>query len=359
MDIKTKTAGQFIKQGSLHAFAIAAVFVILCTSCNFPGSGTEATEAVRMITSTPTTTSDVGETIEPVQRKVLFYAAQESEDWAMRKLMGEVILLAEESGLVVENVNQISEEDIQSDVFLIFVFEDDPGIENYASRFTEIQFIGVGISNITPSSNISLIGENGLRKDQQAFVAGYISAMVAEDWRAGVVSIGESEENGAIEEGFLNGARYFCGLCRPAFPPFYEYPQSTHLDSNGQGWGSVVGIIRENKLGVIYLAPIGVFESTVSEWTQIDSAIIGDGPRPEIVPESQWMAAVQFTALEGLQTIWNDLLAGKGGFQIQWELQIVEVNRDLLSSGREQEALALIEDLAAGFVDTGFELQDE
>ncbi len=359
MDIKTKVARHFIKWGSIHAFTIASVFMILCTSCNFPGDDAEATEAEQLSTSTPTAENDVEATTRPVQRKVLLYAAQESEDWAMRQLRGGVIELAEESGLVVESLNQISEEDIQGDVSLIFAFEEDPGIVNYASRFREVQFIGVAIPNITTSVNISLIGENEPRSDQQAFAAGYIAAMVAEDWRAGVVSIGESDSVRAIEEGFLNGARYFCGLCRPAFPPFYEYPRSTHLDSNGQGWGSVVGIIRENKLGVIYLAPIGVFESSVSEWTQIDSAIIGDGPRPEIVPESQWIAAVQFTALEDLQTIWNDLLAGTGGFQIQWELQIVDVNRDLLSIGREQEALSLIEDLAAGFVDTGYEVQGE
>ena len=359
MDITNKAAGQLLKRGKVYVLAITAAFVILCTSCNFPESINEPTEDARLDTSTPTTANDVEATIEPVERKVLLFAAQESEERAMRELKFKVIELAEESGLVVESVNQISEEDIRNDVSLIFFFEDDPGIEYFASRFKEIQFIAVGIPNITTDSNISIIGESGLRKDQQAFVAGYIAAMVADDWRAGVVSIGESEEIRAIEEGFLNGARYFCGLCRPAFPPFYEYPQSTHFDSNGLSWGSIIGFIGENKLGVIYLAPTGVFESSVSEWTPIESAIIGDGPRPQIVPESQWMAAVQFTALEGLQTIWNDLLAGKGGFQVQWELQIVEINRDLLSSGREQKALELIDDLASGFIDTGFVLQDE
>jgi basic membrane lipoprotein Med (substrate-binding protein (PBP1-ABC) superfamily) len=358
MDIKTNAAGHLNVRALLRAFVIAAAFMILCTSCNYPGSDAGTTEAVQLTASSPTTASDAGATIMPVQKKVLLYAAQESEDWVMRELKEEIIELAEESGLVIESVNQISEEYLKGDVSLVFIFEDDPGIVNFASRFTEIQFIGVDIPNITPSSNISLIGENGLRKDQQAFVAGYLAAMVAEDWRAGVVSIGESEDTRAIEEGFLNGARYFCGLCRPAFPPFYEYPQSMHLDSSGQSWGSVVGAINESRLNVIYLAPVGVFEKSINEWTQINSAIIGDGPRPEIVPESQWMAAVQFTASDGLQSIWNDLLAGNGGFQIQWELQIVEVNRDLLSVGRERDALVLIEDLAAGFVDTGFELQD-
>jgi len=334
---------------------IVLALTIVIAGCNFPGSGATATATESAAISSTTPTRDDAASQELVERKVLLAAADDASDVAIIELKNEVLDLANQSSLALENITTLSDEVIGEGVFLVFIFEDDPGIVDFASRYPEVQFVSVGGSEITTSVNLSVIDADSQRPDYQAFVAGYIAAMTADDWRAGVVAIGGGAEGEAIGTGFINGARYFCGLCRTAFPPFYEYPQSYQLDTNGQGWGSLVAIIQENRLGVIYLAPIENFASIVQDGLQLSSAIIGDGARPDVVPEDQWVAAVRYSAVDSLRSVWNDLIEGKGGQVIQWELQIVEVNRDLLSEGREKAARELIEDLEAGFISTGYE----
>lgn len=346
------------KRKCVLVFVVVFAFCILGSNCNFPGSEGKVNEVQQVITSTTFQEVEEGETNISSERKMLLYAAKKIDLWSIDEVKNEVINLAQQSDLIYEEVTLLEDEDIRDNVSLVFIFEDDPGIDDFASRFPDVQFIGVGISSISPSDNVNVLRNEGLRSDQQSFVAGYIAAMIADDWRAGVVVIGDGEESNAIETGFLNGARYFCGLCQPAFPPFNEYPQSYNLDSGGQGWGSIVESLRANKVSVIYLAPTGEFESNLSQWIQNDSLVIGDGPRPAIIPEEQWVATIQYSAVESFQSIWNELLAGNGGFEIKWNLQIIDVNREFLSVGREREALELIEEFEAGFVDSGYEPSD-
>ncbi len=336
---------------TLIVFALA--FVI--AGCNFPGSEISATSTQSPVVNSFTPTIDEAASPETIKRKVLLFAKKDFNDPGIIEFRDEVVDLAYQSGLGLENLTTMQENDFQSDVTLVFLLEADPGVAELASGHPDVQFVIVGLPGIAASNNISVLDTQDRRPDHQAFVAGFIAAMVADDWRAGVVSIGSGAENEAIQTGFINGARYFCGLCRPAFPPFYEYPQSFQLDTGGEDWGSLAALIQENRLGVIYLAPLEVFQSNVQEDLQLNIAIIGDGARPDAVPESQWLATIRYSAINSLRTVWEDLLGGRGGLTLHWELKIIDVNRDLLSEGRERAARGLIDDMEAGFVDTGYE----
>jgi hypothetical protein len=85
------------------------------------------------------------------------------------------------------------------------------------------------------------------------------------------------------------------------------------------------------------------------------SVVIGDGPRPEFIPEDHWVATIRYSAIDNLHSVWNELVDGNGGFELAWELEIVDVNHDLLSVGRERGALELIDEIEAGFIDAGYE----
>jgi hypothetical protein len=346
-----------IERSSTTLIVIALTIVI--TGCNFPGSPATATSTQSPGESSFPPTVEEAAAPETMARKVLLLTNEDSYDPEIIEIRDEVVDLTYQSDLELENVTALQDDMLDSGVSLVFVFEYDPGVLEFASRHPEIQFVTIGVPGVATSNNISVLNRDGLRPDRTAFVAGYIAAMVADDWRAGVVSIGSGAESEAIKSGFINGARYFCGLCRPVFPPYYEYPQSFQMDTSGQGWGQLAAFIQENRIDVIYLAPVEVFRSIESEEIQLTTAIIGDGPRPDDVPESQWVAAVRYSAIESLRSIWNDLLDGKGGWVIHWELRIVDANRDLLSEGRERVAQGLIEDLEAGFVGTGVENTSE
>ncbi|MEJ2563320.1 MAG: hypothetical protein P8Z42_11615 [Anaerolineales bacterium] len=338
---------------------IVIALTIVVAGCNFPGN--EATQALTQSADVTSFTPAVEQAIstETTARKVLLLENEVSTDPGTIELRDEVVNLAYQSDLELESITALQDDMLDGGGSLVFIFEDDPGVGDFASGHPEIQFVTIGVPGVAASGNISVLDRNDLRSDRQAFVAGYIAAMIAEDWRTGIVSLGSGAKSEAIETGFINGARYFCGLCRPAFPPFYEYPQSFHMDTSGQGWESLAAFIQENRLAVIYLAPVDVFQSIGPEEIQLPAAVIGDGPRPDVVPESQWAATIRYSAIESLRSVWADLLDGKGGWVIRWELQIVDVNRDLLTEGKERAARDLLDDLEGGFIGTGVELPSE
>jgi hypothetical protein len=344
------------KQGKkLIALVILIGIMNLISGCGLHGKSAETNTHETMSVPSGSSTDDESGSEAPNEPVVVICTPGESDHSAINKFKNEIVDLLEQSALDYEIVPSIEEARL-NDASLVFAFENDPGISDLAARYLGVQFVAIGIPGVSTSENVSVLGSDGLEMDKLSFAAGYIAATIADDWRAGGIILGTGAESESMETGFLNGARYFCGLCRTAFPPFYEYPQSFRVDINGQSWASVVEYINERQFDVIFITPTDIFATGVNQWVEMESVIIGDGPRPVIVPEDRWVATVQYSAVDGLQSIWNELLEGNGGFELAWKLQIVDVNHDLLSMGREREALELIDELETGFVDTGYDL---
>lgn len=61
-------------------------------------------------------------------------------------------------------------------------------------------------------------------RDDLVFVAGYLSALISEDWRTAALVTDESISGDSISNLFSNGVRYLCGLCAPVFGPIVYFP---------------------------------------------------------------------------------------------------------------------------------------
>ncbi|MEA2008447.1 MAG: hypothetical protein U9O54_04960, partial [Chloroflexota bacterium] len=139
---------------------------------------------------------------------------------------------AEEAGLRFQVRETLSEKDFQSDD-LTWVVALPPlaNLADLASIAPQTKFLAVGFSNLEATDNLGVIVPGNANLGQQGFLAGYIAAMITPDWRVGVISLAEDEAAAAAREGFIAGAIYFCGLCRPEYPPFFEYPLFVELAS--------------------------------------------------------------------------------------------------------------------------------
>ena len=106
----------------------------------------------------------------------------------------------------------------------------------------------------------------GDHPDQQGFIAGVIAAMLSNDWRVGVISLSDTVEGHAARTGFLNGVVYFCGLCRPAHPPFYEYPLVYELPSTATSaeWQEAANYMVDHDVLAVYVFPQAGDESMLS-----------------------------------------------------------------------------------------------
>ena len=138
-----------------------------------------------------------------------------------------------------------------------------------------------------------MIGAAGDRPDQQGFIAGVIAAMLAPDWRAGVISLSDTVDGRSARTGFLNGVVYFCGLCRPIHPPFYEYPLyfELPLSATTAEWQEAANYMVDHYAQAVYVYPGAGDEAMLSTLAAAGVSIISSGEPPDAASEN-WVVSL-------------------------------------------------------------------
>lgn len=263
--------------------------------------------------------------------------------------------LAAGDGLEFETLTELQGLDLPQGVQAMVVLAPDPGLANLAAANPQVQFLGIGIEGVEAASNLSLMGTQGGRADQQGFLAGYLASVITPDWRVGAVSPADSLAGRSARLGFRNGAIFFCGLCRPAFPPFVQYPLTAELAGGADQaiMQAAADQLISNAVKTVYLAP-GVADLFLLEYLRDAGVnIIGSEPPPADALRPHWIASVQFDQVEALRQFWPELLSASGGRAIDTPLVLTNVNRELLSEGRQRLVERLLDDLSSGYIDTG------
>jgi hypothetical protein len=274
---------------------------------------------------------------------------------ALQDLLGE---LAKEAGLQFEQVNELTSSDLVRNLEVVVVLPPDPGVQALAAATPETKFLAVGMPGLEQTANLLPVGAEGALPDQQGFLAGYLAALVTQDWRVGVISTGDSPAGIAQQQGFINGAIYYCGLCRPAAPPFVQYPVTVDL---AQGAGLAEGQAAADALiaqGVItvYVAP-GAGDASLLEYlAQRGVNIIGVESPPPAVQEN-WIATISTDWLEAVRQTWAQAMGGAPAMNENPPLAISDRNEALFSIGRQRLAEQASDELASGLIDTGVNLQ--
>ncbi|MCZ7552420.1 MAG: hypothetical protein B6D39_06905 [Anaerolineae bacterium UTCFX2] len=262
--------------------------------------------------------------------------------------------LAAQDQMEFETVAELQTLDLPAGVQAMVVLAPDPGLANLAAANPGVQFLGIGIEGVPAGSNLSLIGPTARRADQQGFLAGYLASVITPDWRVGAISRSGSVEGNSARLGFRNGAIFFCGLCRPAFPPFVQYPLRVELPEGADqaAMQAAADQLIANAVKTVYLAP-GIEEAFLAEYlANAGLNIIGSEPPAEAL-RPHWIASIQASQVEALRQFWFQLLSASGGQVIEAPLVLTEVNPDLLSEGRQRLVERMLDDLLSGYIDSG------
>lgn len=253
------------------------------------------------------------------------------------------------SGWLIKTQASLAEGDLHPGVRIVVALPPDPGLSALAADHSATQFVAVGITGLKPSANLSLIGSEGFGLDRQAFLAGYLSAMVTPDWRVGVINPGDADSGALIRDAFKNGARYFCGLCRPAYPPYVGFPQSADLvnPTDHSGWQSAADALINNSVQTIYI-PTQISSPELLAYLDKTKINIVSGQAPSGSKYAHWLASISPDPTIALDQIWPDLLASKGGASLAAPLVITDINTALLSEGRMRLIQGVLDNLGSG-----------
>ena len=275
-------------------------------------------------------------------------------DWQAASIQEMLQSLSLDTGMVWEMRAGLSPSELPPGAQLVVALYPTPNLDELVAANPDLQFLAIGIPDLTPAPNLSRIDGDGFRIDQQAFLAGYLAAVITEDWRVGVISESGVGRGQAARLGFQNGARYFCGLCRPVFPPFENYPLFVQVPTGAStpDWLAAADLLFEKGVKTIYLAP-GIDQAPLREYLAENGVlIIGSAPRGGF-PETHWAAGVHSAPEMALFDLWPALSAGNPPEPRLLPLVIADVNESGISPGRLEFIEALVPDLQSGIVDSG------
>jgi len=265
--------------------------------------------------------------------------------------------LATDAGLDFQLRQELNPSDLEEELRIVVSLPPDPGLADIAARAPDVQFLAINIPGLEPSQNLSLIGSQGRDPGRVGFLAGYIAAVVTTDWRVGVISQAGDLDAEAARLGFENGAVYFCGLCRPVYPPFPTtgYPLGADLppEAGQADWDAALGEFNTWQVGTVYLAPAVVDDARLADLAQRGINIIGQGAPPADLRD-HWVASIsRVNPIQPLQELWPSIINGEGGMAVELELSFSEANEDLFSPGKQRLVEEMLEDLNSGFIDPG------
>jgi hypothetical protein len=262
--------------------------------------------------------------------------------------------LAQSAGYRFQVLNQFTNDDLAltRNLKIVVALPPDPGIVALAASAPDVQFLTIGIDGIKAGGNISILGGNSTAIDKVAFMAGYIGAMVTEDYHTGVIVRKGSPDADRIRNSFRAGQIYFCGICNPYAGPFNDYPLSMEIpeDAKPNEYTAYADLLIRDKVDTIFFQP-GMDTPELLEYLPTVGELM-IGTRSPVKLPSVWVVTLQSDYLAALQTAWPDLIAGKGGQEFAAPLAFTDVNPDLFTPGKQLNAQKVLADVLAGLIST-------
>lgn len=342
------------------------LLVVLLAGCNLPArpanrpaasqpadatlavTGQQAgeTPAALIPTNTPAPTA--------AANKVVLLALPEADPGATLALEPVLTAQAAQAGLAYETRRDLAGTALEPDVRLVVVPPPDPGVMNLANANPNVQFLAVNVPGLQAGKNLSVIAGGGTRADQPAFAAGYLAAVITSDWRVGVISRSDTSEGKAARNGFMNGVVFYCGLCRPAYPPFVQYPFFAEVtaEADAAALQAAADSLVANAVKTVYVGP-GVGDAALLEYLAQKGLTIIGGVTPPPAAADHWAASLRADPAQAVKDAFARLLNGEQGFSLETPLAVTDRNPALFSPGRQRLVDDLLGDLLKGFIDTG------
>ncbi|UYN89103.1 MAG: hypothetical protein KIT08_08375 [Anaerolineales bacterium] len=218
----------------------------------------------------------------------------------------------------------------------------DTGLQELASAAPQVRFIAIGFAPAEPLPNVTSLSAAAAAGSQDAaFIAGYIAAMSANDWRTGML-YGASDAG--LVAPYSAGAAYFCGACVPAGPPNSTYPIA--VQAAPDNWQAAIDQFMINFVRVVYITPEMENSGAAQHLASLGIMLIGTSAPPADVAH-QWVASVSARSGDSLQTQLQQALAGQAP-NVASGLAVEHVNPSLFSQSRLEFVQITIGELLSG-----------
>lgn len=317
---------------------------LIVAACTPASPAPTAAPALPTETATPEPTA----TLTPLPRRVAFAAAPGSSTALVQEAHRTLSALADASGVVLDVRNEIQPGDVAEDWRVVILLGRPANFDELTASAPLVQFVLIDSAEIQPSANVSLIL---LKPERQAFLAGYVSTLIAPDYRAAALLPSDEPRGALLFESFHNGGGFYCGRCPGVYMPVLLFPiiYSLPVASDLTAWQAGVAELQQSYIYVMYVDPEIASPELLNYLTQLGLTLVG-GETPPNEVRGNWAATVQQSPFDNLGRHWDGLLGGQGGFVEAAEISVVDINETYLTPGKQRLVEGVIEKLAGDLV---------
>ena len=303
-----RTNQRFIKKLLLLSLIIPLIAI---SGCGKRAVQVESTPAEAQPTILPSST--------PAADRVVLVAPADSDPAIAQDAETVLRELAASSPLEFEKREQVFANEITPDIKVIVFLNQPDNLGSLAAGAPGTQIVAITDQDWNPGPNVTIIRK---REDHSAFMAGYLAALLAPNFRVGALL---PAENPAISQAFTNGVNYYCGLCASVIYPLNKYPviSTQPAASPAATWQAGFDAINANKINMLYVTKEAASPELLTYLSSLDVAMIGS-QTPSAEGKPKWVATIYANGITPIREIWEDLLAGKGGKVLNAALKITD-----------------------------------
>jgi hypothetical protein len=294
-------------------------------------------------------TATASPTAEP--ERILLIIPDGKEDLLSRELRQAVGEIVTSHGEILDEANSITDQRLDAYRMVIMLYPDEAMVQS-ARQNPPIDFIAIAAVDFPSEPNLWVIGNRGSGMDRVAFLSGFVTAMITPEWRVGAIESTESRTGFQLDQAFIRGGTFFCGLCRPEHPPYYSYPVSLSLPDIGEASAQAALSAGAD----MSLRSIWVPETVLNlmDRIQLPQQMAFTGVfRPAALSDSQWIATIRPAPEERLREIWDLIASDAPAEQLEIPILVEDVNDSLLTPGKIRMLEQIRDELVRGFIDTG------
>lgn len=242
---------------------------------------------------------------------------------------------------------------IPTEASLIFTTAGATGVGELLNQNPQATVVAAAGQPLEAADRLIILGPSGIPFDRAAFVAGYLGALLIPDHRTGMIDQNGASQPDLPRQAYRNGQQYYCGLCRPAYPPFTDYPNFTQLAEGASGQDLAMAIAGLEQQGVrsILLPPLPASSDLWAGLSANDLILIAPIQPPEGI--SAVDLVIRPAPELAIQQHWTDILDGTVDSPLDIPITIVSMNESQISPARLQLAEEVLQDVNSGFIRVG------
>ena len=333
------------------------VILIVLTGCSIGSETPPEVIETPTVSPTPLPTN----TPTPLAPVGVFLTPEGSSPGLIEELGSLVAGYIKEEGLRYQVLPNLTPSDFEREEYsIVVVIPPFPELTSLAESAPETKFLAIGFDGLDPGENLSVLGSGGSDYDIQGFIAGYIAAMITDDWRVGALSVQDDPNALAARDGFRTGVKYYCGLCNPKYAPTglnYLYPKFIDLPLGASDAEISVNIdfLVDRFVNTFYIVPGVGTPQIYNKLIGYDKYIIGSGIDFREEYRDFWVVSLEYDLVNSLVEFWPRFLESETGLKELPPLLITDVNPDLLSEGKLLLVGKILEEVQAGFIKTSYD----